>query len=513
MHVTFEAVIGLEVHCQLATETKAFSSESAAFEPEPNTHVRPLTLGHPGTLPVFNKRAVEFTLKMGLATHSNISRTSVFARKHYFYPDLPKGYQISQFDRPICSGGYVEIPTNDNGTEFRRIRLTRIHMEEDAGKSIHDAHSNASLLDYNRTGVPLIEIVSEPDLRTPREAYDYMRKIRQLVRYLEICDGNMEEGSVRCDANVSVRKRGETELGPKTEIKNLNSFRFLEKALAYEIDRQARVVSAGREVVHETRLWDDSAGETRPMRSKEEAHDYRYFPDPDLPPVIVSESLLERMRSEMPGLPDERLRRYVKEWHLPRYDAGVLTAEREIADYFESCVHHILTEGPDEFLDDILNESLNKTESEEPDLASYLIAKAVSNLMMTHVLRTLREQSIEIEDFPIDAGRLSGLVRLRLQDRVSSTGAQEIYEAMLTDGGAAEIVAESRNLLQVKDTGSLRPYIVQVIEQHPEKVEQYLKGKKGLIGFFIGRVMHSYPGSPDPRQVRTLLEEMLAAPK
>lgn len=509
MHETFEAVIGLEVHCQLATETKAFSSESAAFEPEPNTHVCPLTLGHPGTLPVFNKRAVEFILRMGLATHSKISRTSVFARKHYFYPDLPKGYQISQFDRPICSDGYIEIPANEDGTEFRRIRLTRIHMEEDAGKSIHDAHSNASLLDYNRAGVPLIEIVSEPDLRTPREAYDYMRKIRQLVRYLKICDGNMEEGSVRCDANVSVRQAGETELGPKTEIKNLNSFRFLEKALTFEIDRQERVVMAGREVVHETRLWDDAAGETRPMRSKEEAHDYRYFPDPDLPPVIVSESLLEHTLSRMPSLPDERIVRYVEQWQLPRYDAGVLTAEREVADYFESCVHHVVKNNVSE----IVNEGANEVVNEEPSFQSHLAAKAVSNLMMTHVLRTLKEKSAEIVDFTIDARRLSGLVRLRLQDRVSSTGVQEIYEAMLTDGATAENVAERRNLLQVKDTGALRPYIEQVIEQHPENVEQYLKGKKGLMGFFIGRVMRLYPGSPDPRQVRTLLEEMLAALK
>jgi aspartyl-tRNA(Asn)/glutamyl-tRNA(Gln) amidotransferase subunit B len=487
MNDTYEAVIGLEVHSQLATASKAFSADDASFVAEPNSHVDPLTLGHPGTLPVMNERAVLFTVRMGLATHSTIHSPSIFARKHYFYPDLPKGYQISQYDSPICSGGFVEIPDAEEEGATQRIRLTRIHMEEDAGKSIHVDGSDLSLLDYNRSGVPLMEIVTEPDIRTPRDAYETMRKIRQIVRYLGICDGNMEEGSLRCDANVSIRVKGTSKLGQKTEIKNLNSFRFLEKALTYEIERQIILLDEGKSISSETRLWDDEAGRTRTMRSKEEAHDYRYFPDPDLPPVIVFEETLEKIRFAMPVLPDQRVEKYCRDWKLPLYDAQVLTAERVVADYFEQCVTWII--------------SLDTTREVGE------VAKAVSNFMMTHVLRSFKERELDAEQFSITPERLAGLIRMRLQDRISSTGAQVIFETMLDSASLAETIAEAQNLIQVKDSAALLPFVEQVIREHSKNVDMYLSGKTGLIGFFIGRVMKLCPGSPDPRQVRALLEE------
>ena len=512
VHEIYEPVIGLEVHCQLLTESKAFSPESAAFGAEPNTHVDPVSLGHPGTLPVLNEHVVEYTLRMGLATRCRVAPRSVFARKHYFYPDLPKGYQISQYATPICYGGYVEITLEDDpdvegpdpagaaqavrggdGEDVpatKRIGITRIHMEEDAGKSLHDRDPYATLLDYNRCGVPLIEIVSEPDLRSPREAYRYLQKIRQTVRYLGICDGNMEEASLRCDANVSIRRRGDAELGTKTEVKNLNSFRNVERALAYEIARQIALVESGGAVVQETLLWDADALETRPMRQKEEAHDYRYFPDPDLAPVVVDEPLLERVRAALPEMPDARRRRFEGELGLPPYDAALLTEERAVADYFEAARSALFkrTKG-------------GNTRAQ---------AKAVSNFVMTDVRRVLGERAIPMEEFPIEPERLAALVFLRLEDRVSSTGAQEVFETMLGEKAAPEAIAKQRNLLQVSDEGALRPVVDETIEKHPKQVKTYLGGKESVIGFFIGQVMRGFAGSPDPKLVRKLLKERLA---
>ena len=490
-HEHYEPVIGLEVHCQLQTASKAFSPESAAFGAAPNRHVDPISLGHPGTLPVMNERVVEYTVRMGLATHCRIAERSVLARKHYFYPDLPKGYQISQYEEPICEQGYVEIMLESEGdgeAAVKRIGLTRIHMEEDAGKSIHDQDPTDTLLDYNRCGVPLIEIVSEPELRSAREAYLYMQKIRQLVRYLGICDGNMEEGSLRCDANVSVRPRGQEALGVKTEIKNMNSFRNVERAIDYEIKRQIRLLRRGDEVVHQTLLWDANEQVTRPMRSKEMAHDYRYFPDPDLAQVVVTRERLAAIRAALPELPDARQTRFVETLKLPAYDAALLTEERGVADYFEATLAALQ----------------KRTGASDPAQA-----KAVSNFVMTDVLRVLNERAIDVEAFPIDADRLAGLVHLRMENKVSSSGAQEIFNAMLDDAREAEALAVAHNLLQVSDAGALLPVVEQVLEKHAGQVRVYLDGKRGLIGFFIGQVMRSFEGSPDPKLVRELLLQRL----
>ncbi len=478
----YDIVIGLEVHAQLLTATKAFSPESAAFGAEANTHVDPVSLGHPGTLPVLNDEAVDLALRMGLATHSAIAERSVFARKHYFYPDLPKGYQISQFETPICAGGYVEIETE--GGEGKRIGLTRIHMEEDAGKLVHDA-AGASLVDFNRCGVPLIEIVSEPDLRSAAEAGAYLRVIRQTVRYLGICDGNMEEGSLRCDANVSVRPRGQEAFGTKAEIKNLNSIRNVERAIAFEAERQIRLVESGGAVVQETRLWDADASVTRSMRSKEEAHDYRYFPDPDLAQIVVTEAMLAEVRRALPELPAARRRRFTETLGLPDYDAALLTEDRATADYVDATLR-ALAEAP------------------SPDEA-----KAVSNFVMGDVLRVVNERGTEIAAFPVEPERLAALVRLRLDDRLNSTSATEVFDAMLESPEPPEAIAEARNLMQVSDASALEPAVDAVLAQHPDNVAAYRAGKQALIGFFIGQVMTSFPGAPDPKLVRTLLKEKL----
>lgn len=485
LHTKYETVIGLEVHAQLLTRSKTFSPEPAAFGAAPNTYIDAVSLAHPGTLPVPNAQLVELTLRTGLATHCRIRPRSVFARKHYFYPDLPKGYQISQFEDPICYDGYVEITDPEADPPLvKRIGITRIHMEEDAGKSIHDQDPYHTLIDLNRCGVPLMEIVSEPDLRSPREAYLYLTKLRQIVRYLGVCDGNMEEGSLRCDANVSVRLKGETRLGTKTELKNMNSFRNVERGLAFEVRRQIETLEAGGTLHQETRLWDPNALQTRVMRTKESAHDYRYFPDPDLVQVVVTEAMLDRVRQHLPELPEARRARYQDELGLPAYDAEVLTEERAVSDYFEATLA-----------------ALGQPEE----------AKAVSNFVMTDVLRVLNEQAIEMVVFPISPERLAGLIRLRLDEAVSSTGAQEIFAAMLHEDADAEALARARNLLQVSDTSALLPVIENVLAGNPKQVAQYLGGKTGLLGFFIGQVMRTFEGAPDPNVVRQLLTEKLEA--
>jgi len=472
----YEAVIGLEVHAQLLTESKAFAPVSIEYGGAPNSQVTPLCLGHPGTLPVLNENLVRYIIRMGLATDCKVARKSIFARKNYFYPDLPKGYQISQFETPICYDGKIHIELDDYD---KTIGLTRIHMEEDAGKSIHDQDPFHTLVDLNRAGTPLIEIVSEPDMRTPQEAYAYLTKIKQIVQYLEICDGNMEEGSLRCDANVSIRPRGQEELGTRTELKNMNSFRNVEKAISYEIERQIDLVESGGEVVQKTLLWDANKQETRQMRTKEEAHDYRYFPEPDIPPVVVTEELLKEVKDNLPELPDVRLQRFMKELGLSEEDAIVLTESRYLADYYENIL-----------------EELN-----EP--------KAVANIVLTEVLRVLNDRSITIREFPITVERIAELVKLKLDDKINSSAMQEIFNEMLTDDKSPEELAREMNLIQVSDSGFIEPIIDEVIESNPDEVEKYKGGKKALIGFFIGQVMKKSQGKANPKQVRELVTEKL----
>ena len=472
----YEAVIGLEVHAQLLTESKAFAPVSTEFGGSPNTQVTPLCLGHPGTLPVLNENLVRYIIKMGLATNCDIARKSIFARKNYFYPDLPKGYQISQYETPICHDGNITIIIDG---EEKEIGLTRIHMEEDAGKSIHDQDPFNTLIDLNRAGVPLIEIVSEPDIRSPREAYEYLKRIKQIVQYLEICDGNMEEGSLRCDANVSVRPKGQEAFGTRTELKNMNSFRNVERAIQYEIDRQIDLIESGGEVVQQTMLWDANKMETRIMRTKEEAHDYRYFPEPDIPPVVVTDEMLEDIKTELPEMPDVRRQRFVEEYNMSDENAQTLTEDRYLADYYESVLSHI----------------------DSP--------KTVANLVLTEVLRTLNDRSIAIDEFPISEKRLAGLVALREDDKINSSAMTEIFDAMLEEDKPADKLAKEMNLVQVSDTGFIEPIIDEVIKNHPDEVERYKDGKKGLIGFFIGQVMQQSQGKANPELVREMINERL----
>jgi aspartyl-tRNA(Asn)/glutamyl-tRNA(Gln) amidotransferase subunit B len=472
----YEAVIGLEVHAQLLTKSKAFAAVSAEYGSAPNTQVTPLCLGHPGTLPVLNENLVRYIIKMGLATDCSVAEKSIFARKNYFYPDLPKGYQISQYDTPICYNGKIDIEMDDYN---KTIGITRIHMEEDAGKSIHDQDPYHTLVDLNRAGTPLIEIVSEPDIRTPQEAYAYLTKIKQIVQYLEICDGNMEEGSLRCDANVSIRPRGQKEFGTRTELKNMNSFRNVERAIAFEIERQIELVESGGEVVQQTLLWDANKLETRQMRSKEEAHDYRYFPEPDLPPVVVTDELLEDVREELPELPSVRFKRFKEELGLNEDAAYTLTETRRLADYYEEVLSRL----------------------NDP--------RAVANVVLTEVLRILNMQSISIDKFPISAGRLAELIQLKSDDKINSSAMQDIFNEMLNSERSALDLAKEMNLIQVSDSGFIDPIIDEVIAENPDEVARYREGKKALIGFFIGQVMKQSQGKANPKQVRERITEKL----
>ncbi|MDR9419083.1 Asp-tRNA(Asn)/Glu-tRNA(Gln) amidotransferase subunit GatB [Gracilimonas sp.] len=472
----YEAVIGLEVHAQLLTESKAFAPVKTEYGGAPNSQVTPLCLGHPGTLPVINENLVRYIIKMGLATNCSVAEKSIFARKNYFYPDLPKGYQISQFETPICHDGYIHIELEDYD---KKIGLTRIHMEEDAGKSIHDQDPYNTLVDLNRAGTPLIEIVSEPDLRTPQEAYAYLSKIKQIVQYLEICDGNMEEGSLRCDANVSVRPRGREKFGTRTELKNMNSFRNVERAIQYEIDRQIDLIEDGGEVVQQTRLWDVTKNQTRTMRSKEEAHDYRYFPEPDLPPIIVTDAMLNEIKEELPELADVRRKRFIEDYGMSEDDAVTITDSRYLADYYEEVVDHLGN------------------------------PKAASNIVLSEVLRVLNEQSIDIREFSISAKRVSDLVKLKESDKINSSAMQEIFNAMLEEEKEPEVLAEEMNLVQVSDSGFLDPIVDQIIEDNPDEVKRYKEGKKQLIGFFIGQAMQASKGKANPKLVKDLITKKL----
>ncbi len=475
----YEPVIGLEVHAQLNTKTKIFCGCSTEFGAPPNTHICPICTGQPGVLPVLNKRVVEYAIKMGLATHCAIARVSRFARKNYFYPDLPKGYQISQYELPLAEHGYVEVLVDG---KTKRIGLTRIHMEEDAGKLVHPGSftdTPYSLVDYNRSGVPLIEIVSEPDMRSPKEAGAYLRTLRAILRYLEISDGNMEEGSFRCDANISIRPKGSDTFGTRTELKNMNSFRNVEKALEYEIERQIAALESGETVVQETRLWDAAAGVTRTMRGKEEADDYRYFPDPDLLPLVVEETWVEEIRKTLPELPAEKRDRLVEQYGIPLYDAEVITAEKAVADYFETCVE--VCDAP----------------------------KQASNWVMVEVLRELKEGEKEISQFPVTARHLGEMIQMIEKGTISGKIAKTVFAEMVATGDPPEKIVREKNLVQVTDQGAIEAVIDEVLDENPEQVERYRGGKTKLLGFFVGQVMKKTKGKANPQMVNTLLKEKL----
>ena len=475
----YELVIGLEVHAQLLTKSKMYTSDSTEFGNLPNTHISVLTLGHPGTLPKVNMRAVEYAIKMGLACESEITRNNIFARKNYFYPDLPKGYQITQDKNPICVGGHVPITLPDGSK--RSVALTRIHMEEDAGKSMHLAGEVDTLVDFNRAGVPLIEIVSEPDMRSSDEAYAYLAEIKKLVRYLDICDGNMEEGSLRCDANISVRLKGNPEYGKKVEVKNMNSFRNVSRAIEHEYERQVELAEAGVEIISETRTFDATTGTTASMRTKEDLNDYRYFPEPDLSPVIVSEEWLESIRAAMPPLPRELFHKFVHIYGLPDYDAGVLTDSKEIALYFEELCSHT---------------------------KNY---KAASNWMMGPVKSYLNELTLHISDFPVSAKSLAELISIVDEGKVSfSVASQKIYPELLKRTSKTPLeLAQELNLIQESDEGSLKPIVESVLAENLAKVEEYKSGKKGLMGMFMGQVMKKSQGKADPKVATKILTELL----
>ena len=475
--MNFEVVIGLEVHCQLLTNTKIFCSCSAAFGGEANTDTCPVCLGMPGTLPVLNKSVVNYAIRTALATDHRINEFSRFARKNYFYPDLPKGYQISQYELPIAEHGHLDVELSSG--EKKRIGITRIHMEEDAGKSVHDASPDGTLVNFNRTGVPLIEIVSEPDMRSAEEAVEYLKKLRNIVLYLGVCDGNMEEGSFRCDANISLRLVGQKELGTKAELKNMNSFRFVQKAIEYEILRQENVLKGGGEIIQETRLWDANKGVTASMRSKEEAHDYRYFPDPDLLPLVVDERWIEEERAKLPELPDAKCKRFMREYKLPDYDAGVLTADKGMADYFESVV------------------KLYKT------------PKTVSNWIMGELTRRLNEDEKSIENCLIKAEDLAELLGLIDKGTISGNIAKKVFQDMYASGKKASAIVKEKGLEQVSDTGAIEAIVDKILEANPEQIEQFKAGKEKVLGFFVGQVMKESKGKANPGMVNQLIKEKL----
>ena len=478
----WETVIGLEIHAQLATKSKIFSGASITYGAEPNTQACAVDLGLPGVLPVLNQQAVKMAIKFGLAVDAHIADKSVFARKNYFYPDLPKGYQISQFELPIVGKGNIEIQLADGSK--KTIGITRAHLEEDAGKSVHDGFFDNTGIDLNRAGTPLVEIVSEPDMRSAEEAIAYLKKIHSIVRYLKISDGNMQEGSFRCDANVSVRHKGQEELGTRTELKNLNSFKFIEQAIEFEIERQIDVIESGGEVVQETRLYDPNKNETRTMRSKEEANDYRYFPDPDLLPVVIDKETIETIRKELPELPDAKRERFINEFGLSEYDSDVLTASRDQAEYFESVV--------------------NAADGE---------AKLSANWVMGELSASLNKNNIGITDSPVSAEMLGGMIKRIKDNTISSKIAKQVFEAMCNGEGNADEIIENQGLKQVTDTGAIEKLVDDVIAANPDQVKQYQQApveKQGkLIDFFVGQIMKQSKGKANPKQVNELLQEKL----
>ncbi|HXG92685.1 MAG TPA: Asp-tRNA(Asn)/Glu-tRNA(Gln) amidotransferase subunit GatB [Blastocatellia bacterium] len=489
MREKYEPVIGLEIHAQLKTDSKIFCGCSTEFGAEPNANTCPVCLGLPGALPVLNRRVVEMAAKASLALNLRINQKSIFSRKNYFYPDLPKGYQISQYDRPFSEHGWVEIPTSERDAaghpvEWRtkRFRITRLHLEEDAGKSLHEGmreSATKSYVDLNRSGVPLAEIVSEPDFRSSWEAYDYMQHLRRTLQYIGVCDGNMEEGSLRCDANVSVRLRGEDKFGTKVELKNLNSFRFLQKALEYEIDRQIAAIEAGEKIVQETRLWNEREGKTYSMRSKEEAHDYRYFPEPDLPPLIVSEKIIESVSRELPELPEARRARFIADYGLSFDDASQLIESRAMADYFEGTAR-----------------------------ASHN-AKAAANWILNELVRELKNSDADISACPVSASALAEMIRLIDAGTISGKMAKDVLVEMYRTGKTADEVVGEMGGAQVSDESQIRAMAEQVISSSPKQLEQYRAGKTGLMGYFVGQVMKLSGGRANPQIVNKVLKDAL----
>ena len=470
----FETVIGLEIHAQMKTLSKIFCGCSTAFGAPPNTHTCPVCLGMPGSLPVLNRQVVESAIKLGLATGSTLNRENRFARKNYFYPDLPKGYQISQFELPICEHGRVEIEVDGHR---RTIGITRIHMEEDAGKLVHDEREPVSYVDLNRTGTPLLEIVSEPDLRSPTEAAAYLRKLHAIVRYLDICDGNMQEGSFRCDANISLRPKGQDKLGTRTELKNMNSFRNVQLALEYEERRQRDLLLDGGEVVQQTLLWDPDRGRTEPMRGKEEAHDYRYFPDPDLVPVVVDEAWIERVRAGLPELPDARRQRFAAEFDLPAEAADLLTGSRELADYFEAA------------------------------LASFANARKLANFIGTELLRDYGPERIGA--CPVRPGQLADLLQMTEDGRISGKIAKTVFAEMLTTGHDPAQIVKERGLVQMSDEGELAALVAEIVAANPAQAEQFREGKTKVLGFFVGQLMQKTRGQANPQLANQLFTREL----
>ncbi len=473
----FESVIGLEVHAQLKTKTKIFCGCSTEFGAPPNTHTCPVCLGMPGVLPVLNRKAVEYAIRCAIATHCTINRESRFDRKNYFYPDLPKGYQISQYERPIAEHGYLDIEQDEG--EAKRIGITRIHMEEDAGKSSHDPDRPVSRVDLNRTGVPLIEIVSEPDLRSPEEAGTYLRLLRAIVRYIDICDGNMEEGSFRCDANISLRPKGTAPFGTRTELKNLNSFRHVEKALHYEINRQAALLESDRAVIQETRLWDTSRNRTISMRGKEEAHDYRYFPEPDLLPLIVEETWVNDIEKTLPELPHLKKQRFMEQYELPAHDVDVLTTSRALAEYFETAA------------------------------AGLENIKQACNWVTGPLLGFLHAENKTIEETPVSAEGLNALLQLMEKDVISAKSAKTVFEEMARTQKDAETIVREKGLVQVTDQSAIEETIAEILINNPKEVEAYQSGKTKLFSFFVGQVMRATKGKANPKIVNTVLKQKL----
>ena len=473
----YETVIGLEVHAQLLTKSKLFSGDSASFGGDPNTHISPITLAHPGTLPKLNKKAVEYAIKMGLACHCEITRANYFARKNYFYPDLPKGYQLSQHTTPICKGGYVTIRTD---TE-KNIPLNRIHLEEDAGKSLHDIDADNTSVDYNRAGVPLIEIVTEPALSSGDDAYAFLTELRKLLRYLEICDGNMEEGSMRCDANISIRKKGVTTLGTKVEVKNLNSIRNVKKAIEHETKRMIDLVENGEDIIQQTRSFDASNGTTFSLRSKEEANDYRYFADPDLTPFTVTDEMLENIRENLPSLPEERVLRYTSEFKLPEYDARVIAEEKAFSDYFEQLTTHTVN------------------------------YKAAANWMLGPIKSYLNDQNLSITGFRISPAAIADLIASIDEGKLNfSVASGKIFSALIDDPARLPMeIAASLNLVQDSDANNVTAWVDEVLTKMPEKVIEYKKGKKGLMGLFVGEVKKVSKGKADPKLTNDILLKKL----
>ncbi len=473
----WETVIGLEVHVQLLTKSKLFSGASTQFGSAPNTQACAVDIALPGVLPVMNKEAARMAVKFGVAVGATINRRSVFARKNYFYPDLPKGYQISQYELPIVQRGKLAIEVDG---AVREIGITRAHLEEDAGKSLHEDFHGLTGIDLNRAGTPLLEIVSEPDMRSAKEAVSYLKKLHALVRYLEICDGNMQEGSFRCDANVSVRPRGQHAFGTRAELKNINSFRFVEKAIEYEIERQIDLIEGGGKVVQETRLYDSVKNETRSMRSKEEAHDYRYFPDPDLLPLVLQDNFIEETAKTLPELPDAKRDRFVREYALSAYDAGVLTATREMADYFETAA---------------------KAAGD---------AKLTANWVTGELSGFLNRDNLDIGASPIAADMLAGLMLRIVDNTISGKIAKEVFEAMWNREGDADAVIQKKGLRQITDSSAIERVIDEIISQNPRQLEQYRAGQEKLFGFFVGQVMKATQGKANPAQVNDLLKKKLS---